>query len=74
MSVQGQPAVIVTATTQTPKAMIPAEIKNENTVFMIAVITSLSNRSDTADLRRRAGATDELIAIRRSDLAVASSR
>jgi hypothetical protein len=29
-SVQGQPAGIVTATTQTPKAMIPAEIKNEN--------------------------------------------
>jgi hypothetical protein len=31
MSVQGQPAVIVPATTQTPKAIIPAEIRNEST-------------------------------------------
>jgi hypothetical protein len=36
MSVQGQPAVIVPATTQTPKAIIPAEIRNESTVSMIA--------------------------------------
>jgi len=37
MSVQakGQPAAIVPATTQTPKAIIPAEIKNESTVSMI---------------------------------------
>jgi hypothetical protein len=35
MSVQGQPAVIVTATTQTPKAIIPAEIRIESTVSMI---------------------------------------
>jgi hypothetical protein len=35
MSVQGQPAVIVSATTQTPKAIIPAEIRNESTVFMV---------------------------------------
>ena len=35
MSVQGQPAVIVSATTQTPKAIIPAEIRNESTVSMI---------------------------------------
>jgi hypothetical protein len=31
MSVQGQPAVIVAATTQTPKAIIPAEINREST-------------------------------------------
>jgi len=31
-----QPAANVTATTQTPKAMITAEIKNENSVSMIA--------------------------------------
>jgi hypothetical protein len=36
MSVQGQPAVIVPATTQTPKAIIHAEIRNESTVSMIA--------------------------------------
>jgi hypothetical protein len=37
MSVQakGQPAAIVPATTQTPKAIIPAEIKNESTVSMM---------------------------------------
>jgi hypothetical protein len=37
MSVQakGQPTAIVPATTQTPKAIIPAEIRNENTVSMI---------------------------------------
>jgi hypothetical protein len=35
MSVQGQPAVIGTATTQTPKPIIPAEIRNESTVSMI---------------------------------------
>jgi hypothetical protein len=31
MSVQGQPAAIVPATVQTPKAIIAAEIRNENT-------------------------------------------
>ena len=37
MSVQarGQPAAIVPTITQTPKAIIPAEIKNESTVSMI---------------------------------------
>jgi hypothetical protein len=35
MSVQGQPAVIVSATTQTPKAIIPAEINRESIVSMI---------------------------------------
>ena len=36
MSVQakGQPAAIVPATTQTPRAVIPTEIKNERTVSM----------------------------------------
>ena len=32
---QGQPAMIVPATTQTPNAIIPAEIRNESTVSMI---------------------------------------
>jgi hypothetical protein len=40
MSVQGQPAVIVPATTQTPKAIIPAEIRNESTVSMIGPLSS----------------------------------
>ena len=42
MSVQakGQPAMIVPATTQTPKAIIPAEIKNESTVSMIGPLSS----------------------------------
>jgi hypothetical protein len=37
MSVQakGEPAASVPATIQTPKAMIPAEIKSESTVSMI---------------------------------------
>jgi hypothetical protein len=37
MSVQakGQTAAIVPATTQTPKAIIPSEIKSESTVSMI---------------------------------------
>jgi hypothetical protein len=37
MNVQakGEPAAIVPATTQTPKAAIPTEIKNEKTVSMI---------------------------------------
>ncbi len=32
---KGQPATIVPATTQTPKATIPAEIRNKSTVSMI---------------------------------------
>src|SRR5437016_2275259 len=32
---KGQPAVIVPTTTQTPKAIIPAEIRNESTISMI---------------------------------------
>ena len=32
---KGQPAAIVPATTQTKKAIIPAEIRNESTVSMI---------------------------------------
>jgi hypothetical protein len=36
---QGQPAMIVPATTQTPKAIIPAEIKNESTVSMIGPLS-----------------------------------
>jgi hypothetical protein len=40
MSVQGQPAVIVPATTQTPKAIIPAEIRSESTVSMIGPFSS----------------------------------
>src|SRR5258705_13801062 len=32
---KGQPAAIVPATTQTPKAIIPTEIKNESTLSMI---------------------------------------
>src|ERR1700738_5272240 len=52
MSVQGQPAVIVPATTQTPKAMIPAEIRNESTVSMIGPLSS----STAGRHRRHAGA------------------
>src|ERR1700682_2203467 len=52
MSVQGQPAVIVPATTQTPKAIIPAEIRNENTVSMIGPLSS----STAGRHRRHAGA------------------
>ena len=40
MSVQGQPAVIVPATTQTPKAIIPAKIRNENTKSIIGPLSS----------------------------------
>jgi hypothetical protein len=42
MSVQakGQPAAIVPATTQMPKAIIPAEIRNENTISMIDPLSS----------------------------------
>jgi hypothetical protein len=42
MSVQakGQPAAIVAATTQTPKAIIPTEIRNESTVSMIGPLSS----------------------------------
>jgi uncharacterized protein YccT (UPF0319 family) len=36
MTVEGQPAAVVTATTYMPKAMITAEIKNDNSVSMIA--------------------------------------
>jgi hypothetical protein len=32
---KGKPAAIVTATTQTPKAIIPAEIKNESAISMM---------------------------------------
>jgi hypothetical protein len=35
MSVQAQPAAAVTTSIQVPKAIIPAEIKNESTVSMI---------------------------------------
>jgi hypothetical protein len=37
---KGQPAAIVPATTQTPKAIIPAEIKNESTVSMRGPLSS----------------------------------
>ena len=44
MSVQakGEPAAIVPAIIQMPKAMIPTEIKNENAAFML---TSILQRS-----------------------------
>jgi hypothetical protein len=37
---KGQPAVIVPTTTQTPKAIIPAEIRNESTISMIDPLSS----------------------------------
>ena len=40
-SVQTQPAAIVLTTTQTPKAIIPAEIRNESTVSMIGQMASI---------------------------------
>ena len=36
---KGEPAAIVPATIQMPKAMIPIEIKNENATFMLASIS-----------------------------------
>jgi hypothetical protein len=53
MSVQGQPAAIVPATTQTPKAIIPAEIRNENTVSMIGPLSSRPRGSQAALPTRR---------------------
>src|SRR5258708_14941904 len=42
---QGQPAAIVPATAQTPKAIIPTEIKNETTLSMIGpFLQSANNR------------------------------
>src|SRR5712672_2318880 len=42
---KGQPAAIVPATTQTPKAIIPTEIKNESTLSMIGpFLQSANNR------------------------------
>ena len=38
----GEPAAIVPATIQMPKAMIPTEIKNENVAFMLASIPKKS--------------------------------
>jgi hypothetical protein len=40
MSVQIQPAVIVEATTQMPKAIIPAEINRESAVSMVSPLSS----------------------------------
>jgi hypothetical protein len=37
---KGQPAVIVPTTTQTPKAIIPAEMRNESTISMIGPLSS----------------------------------
>jgi hypothetical protein len=44
MSVQakGEPAAIVPATIQMPKAMIPTEIRNENALSMLASILKKS--------------------------------
>jgi hypothetical protein len=39
MSVQAQPASIVLTTTQTPKAIIPAEIRNESTISIIGPLS-----------------------------------
>ena len=39
---KSEPAAIVPATIQTPKAMIPTEIKNENAAFMLASIPKKS--------------------------------
>jgi hypothetical protein len=49
---KGKPASIVTASTQTPKTIIPAEIKNESTVSMIGV---RKLESDTPLLRIQPG-------------------
>jgi hypothetical protein len=43
---KGQPAAIVPATTQTPKAIIPAEIRNESTVSMIGPFSLESQTID----------------------------
>ena len=45
MSVQGQPAVIVEATTQMPKAIIPAEINKESAVSMVTPFLQSANRA-----------------------------
>ena len=39
---KGEPAAIVPATIQMPKAMIPIEIRNENAAFMLASIPKKS--------------------------------
>jgi hypothetical protein len=46
---KGQPAAIVPATTQTPKAIIPAEVKNEITVSMIGRLSSEREAAHQSD-------------------------
>jgi len=41
-----QPAAVVPATTQTPKAIIPAEIRNENTASMIGPLFFRAQKID----------------------------
>jgi hypothetical protein len=53
MSVQGQPVVIVSATTQTPKAIIPTEINRESTVSMIGPRSSERKVGPPAEVKSR---------------------
>jgi hypothetical protein len=55
MSVQGQPAVIVAATTQTPKAIIPAEINRESTVSMIGRLFFRAEGGAAGEEKRASG-------------------
>jgi hypothetical protein len=56
MSVEGQPAVIVPATAQTPKAIIPDEIRNESTVSTIGPLSSSTAGAPTTTRRGRCDA------------------
>jgi hypothetical protein len=70
MSVQakGQPAAIVAATTQTPKAIIPTEIRNESTVSMIGPLSSTPHgiTGGLRDLKANERNEPELRSVRRT--------
>jgi hypothetical protein len=59
---KGKPAAIVTAATQTPKTIIPAEIKNESTVSMIAPFLQSANNRWRGIFRRQTGRTESELA------------
>ena len=63
---KGQPAAIVPATTQTPKATIPADIRNESTVSMIGPLfraqtikCAVQSRADGGTITGRAKSAPE---------------
>ena len=54
MIVHGQPAVIVVATTEAPKAIIPAEVNRESTVSIIGPFLQSANHCRAWTVRGRA--------------------